>query len=879
MTFRDGPATRLAAALAGRYRVERELGAGGMATVYLAHDLRHGRDVAIKVLHPDLGAAVGAERFLGEIRTTARLQHPHILPLLDSGAADGLLFYVMPFVRGETLRARLERDRQLPIADAVRIARDVAGALDHAHRQGVIHRDIKPENILLQDGAAVVADFGIALAVQSAGGQRLTQTGLSLGTPQYMSPEQAMGERTVDARSDIYALGAVTYEMLTGEAPFTGNGVQAIVAKVLTERPVPVRTLRDTVPEDVSDALLMALAKLPADRFPTAAAFAAALRDGASSHPRTGPRTAGGPARSTRSVRSVVVGAALLALGAAGGACGMGSVRAPGGRGYTIAHLTPPPGEHWYRSGAGIALSPDGRTLAVISSTVGDAPGRIMLRRLDRFDARVIPGTDGATYPFWSPDGRSLGFHANAALQIVDVATNQVRRLCPVWTFNGGTWNQRGDIVFSSISTLHRARVDGGGCTALRRPLGDSLNVRPTFLSDGDRFLIATWRGAYVARLSDDRVVRLDAQLTGQPVLASDNEILTSNTEGDPVVRRFDMATGRALDAGLRLVASSVWSPWGETTASISKEGTMVLAGPGERIGKALAFVDRAGMTMDTLAVTSPSWVARLSPDARTLAIGGFNVRLLDIATRRLTELAAAPGNALGAVLGRPPTWGAAGTLWMRDIFDRRATRVLTIAGERWRDDSMPVPAGDRFARLNDRAADGRFTYWEVNSSAAHPAASIWRRDEVTGKSEVLVDEPVDVEFPRVSPDGRWLAYTMCTGGDWQVFIRPVTGSAGARRVSRTGGRLPTWRADSRELFFATPDRRIMAASVSPAGEASEPTVAFESSYLASQIGILSLDASADGRHFYMLLDTGGMRGFSVILNWPALARAAESAP
>ena len=198
-------AHRLTAAPSDRYRIEREIGAGGIATVYLAHDIRHQRDVAIKVLHPELGAALGGERFLSEIRTTARLQHPHILPLLDSGEADGLLFYVMPLVTGETLRAALERERQLPIADAVRIAREVASALDYAHRQNVIHRDIKPENILLHDGQAIVADFGIALAVQSAGGQRMTQTGLSLGTPQYMSPEQAMGERTIDARSDIYA--------------------------------------------------------------------------------------------------------------------------------------------------------------------------------------------------------------------------------------------------------------------------------------------------------------------------------------------------------------------------------------------------------------------------------------------------------------------------------------------------------------------------------------------------------------------------------------------------------------------------------------------------------------------------------------------------
>ena len=202
---------RLGIALADRYRIEREIGEGGMATVYLAHDVRHDRDVAVKVLHADLGITLGEERFLSEIKTTAKLHHPHILPLLDSGSADGLLFYVMPFVRGESLRARLEREKQLPVEDAIEIAREVADALGHAHSLGIIHRDVKPENVLLQGGHALVADFGIALAVQTAGTKRMTQTGLSLGTPQYMSPEQAMGEKTVDARADIYAIGAVTY--------------------------------------------------------------------------------------------------------------------------------------------------------------------------------------------------------------------------------------------------------------------------------------------------------------------------------------------------------------------------------------------------------------------------------------------------------------------------------------------------------------------------------------------------------------------------------------------------------------------------------------------------------------------------------------------
>ncbi len=268
---------RLQDALQDRYRLGRELGQGGMATVYLAHDLRHERDVALKVLRPELAAVLGGERFLAEIKITARLDHPHILTLIDSGASDGFLWYVLPFVRGESLRDRLDREQQLPLEDALGIARQVAGALDHAHRHGVIHRDIKPENILFHEGEAMLADFGIALAVKEAGGNRLTETGLSLGTPQYMSPEQATGDRTLDARSDIYSLGAVLYEMLAGEPPVTGPTVQALIAKLLTERPTKLRVVRDTVPEAVEAAVAKALAKAPADRFPSVADFAAAL--------------------------------------------------------------------------------------------------------------------------------------------------------------------------------------------------------------------------------------------------------------------------------------------------------------------------------------------------------------------------------------------------------------------------------------------------------------------------------------------------------------------------------------------------------------------------------------------------------------------------
>src|SRR5256884_1599253 len=268
---------RLRGALADRYAIDRELGHGGTATVYLAQDLKHGRSVAVKVLRPELAAALGAERFLREIEIAARLSHPHILPLHDSGEAAGFLYYVMPFVEGESLRDRLNREPQLPIDEAVRIAREVATALSHAHGHNLVHRDIKPENILLSGGEAVVADFGIARAIVAAGAGKLTDTGLAVGTPGYMSPEQATAQEHVDGRADTYALGCVLYEMLAGHPPFLGTTAQEVLARHTLDPVPPLRTIRRAVPPAVEHAVFKALAKSPADRVPSAAAFSQAL--------------------------------------------------------------------------------------------------------------------------------------------------------------------------------------------------------------------------------------------------------------------------------------------------------------------------------------------------------------------------------------------------------------------------------------------------------------------------------------------------------------------------------------------------------------------------------------------------------------------------
>ncbi|UCG84836.1 MAG: protein kinase [Gemmatimonadota bacterium] len=313
---------RLRTALADRYDVERELGEGGMAIVFLAHDVKHERHVAIKVLRPELAASLGADRFLREIKIAAKLTHPHILPLYDSGEAEGLLFYVMPFVEGESLRDLLDREQQLPLEDAVRIAREVAGALAQAHSHGIIHRDIKPENVMLSGGHAVVADFGIARALSAAGGDNLTQTGMAVGTPAYMSPEQAAGDPNLDGRSDVYSVGCMLYEMLVGQIPFTGPNAQAIMARHTMDAVTPPSIMRQSVPVELEDVILRALEKAPADRFRTAGDFADALvsLDSGTYSPRRTTRAMAAPARKgvSRGATVAVSAAALVGLAVAG---------------------------------------------------------------------------------------------------------------------------------------------------------------------------------------------------------------------------------------------------------------------------------------------------------------------------------------------------------------------------------------------------------------------------------------------------------------------------------------------------------------------------------------------------------------------------------
>ena len=859
---------RLTASLADRYRIERELGAGGMATVYLAQDLKHDRKVAVKVLRPDLAAALGADRFLSEIKTTANLQHPHILPLHDSGEAGGFLFYVMPFVEGESLRDRLNRETQLPIDDALRIATEAASALDYAHRHGVIHRDIKPENILLHDGSALVADFGIALAVQSAGGQRLTQTGLSLGTPQYMSPEQAMGEKSIDARSDVYALGAVTYEMLTGEPPFTGPTVQAIVARIISERPRVPSAQRKSVPPHVEAAVLRAIEKLPADRFGSAAQFAHALADEGHVGTLATPRGASAAPAARRSLLPWAVTAALgiVALLLAVQLRRDGSAPA---RTLVRASLLPPTGEEFSESYSFGAFSPDGRRFAfVLQSRLGVT--HIWIRDVDQSDAKVLAGTDGAEAPFWSPDGRSIAYFSHGRLMRIGSDGGQQRDLCPAARVGGGMWSARGTILFSVESEIRRVAASGGACeTVLRSSPGASAR-RPWMLPDERHFLYGTMGigrvalfvgelGGAAPRLLQDKAV--------DPTFVSPDVVVY----GDWAASRSSPLVAQRFDAGrLTLEGEPVRLTDGVRTAagvfaySVSGSGLLAYLPNSGDIVKLVT--DARGVVLDTVRQLA-TWTHRQAWARATVAVGGAGLWLYDLQRKISTQLRDS--------VSRNPIWSPGdsvlvfGTSCSLHLFRLRTNTDTTIAART-----------SRCLFPSDWSRDGKTIVLTQQAGDSVVRSEIWEYNVAAGTLAPLLVGTANVSEGAISPDGRWLAYQSDESGTVEVFVRALRGQGVTTPVSRDGGRTPRWTHDGRELVFIAPDGRVMSAAITPGPElrSATPVEQFRapgwSRNLFFETSGVPYDVSPDGARFVFRLPAASGAAAALLENWPALMTA-----
>jgi serine/threonine protein kinase len=863
---------RLAGALADRYRIERELGQGGMATVYLAEDLRHHRKVAVKVVHPELAAVLGAERFLSEIHVTAALQHPHILPLFDSGQADSQLFYVMPFVEGESLRGRLHRERQLPIDEAVRLSREVASALDYAHRHGVIHRDIKPENILLHDGQAVVADFGIALAVTNAGGGRLTQTGLSLGTPQYMSPEQATGERDIDARSDVYSLGAVTYEMLTGEPPFTGPTAQAIVAKVITTEPQRPAAQRKSIPMHVEAAVLKALEKMPADRFSSAAEFASALGDATFETARVTrhPLATGEAASNKWRIAALALAALTVVLG--GMVAWQFSRTAPQ---LPVSRYSVSLDRNYISQGSDApAISPDGSKYVYSGEE-----GGLLMRDRNELQATEIAAASNGWCPFFSPDGETLAFVTGfpGALKTVSVSGGPATTLFPDSAYgNGGSWSDDGWIYFlgttEGAESLMRVRSSGGKAELIAKP--DTAREQlffywPQALPGGRAVLVTVWRRKGAPEVGAIELSSRKFHPLGSGVramYAGDGNLVIVQPDGTVNAVRFDprslVTTGQP-----RVVLSGVKTGGqGRVNIALSRSGTMLYEAY-EPINQ-IVRVDRGGVAqpVETGWTGAFSYVA-VSPRGDRLAVAveknaRTDVWSKDLRSGTLTRLAAE------GTYSYRPFWSPDGdtVLFTSDRNGKSALFAVAADGG-----SPPrlVKANPRSVDEGTLSKDGKWLIYRVGSGGARDIYVAGTGEDTA--SRPLVNRDAEEFSPALSPDGRWLAYGSDESQRSEIYVRPFPDAGRARwQVSRAGGTEPVWSPDGRELFYRNSKGYLVVAEIdATSGFRSVERQLFLARDYLSDTRSRAYSVAPDGRSFYFInVLPGKPSQLIVITNW-----------
>jgi serine/threonine-protein kinase len=858
------PITRLNAALEGRYRIGSELGEGGMATVYLADDLKHERKVALKVMKPELAAVVGAERFLAEIKTTANLQHPHILPLHDSGEVDGLLFYVMPYVEGETLRERIDREYQLPVEEAISITRAVAGALQHAHERGVIHRDIKPGNILLQDEQPVVADFGIALAVQQAE-SRLTETGHSLGTPYYMSPEQAAADRIPDSRADIYSLGCVLYEALTGAPPHAGSSAQAVLAKILTEVPRPVTAQRAAIPANVDAALRCALERIPADRFRSAAEFGAALGDpefrydveGAAALPtdRALPGTRFAPIAWAIGTLALLVGLGIGRWVVPSRTDSQPLVRYHHGL-SADQHLE-------YSFGNSLAISRDGARIVYVGP--GANGNQLWIRERTQLNSRPLPGTTGAKQPFFSPLGSAVGFISeDNALQVISLDDDRILTLVEAgevlpW---GASWGDDGWVYFDAQGPAGLARVRPTGGT-VPEPVhagslaeGELAHAWPDPLPGGEGVILTVVRNH-----ENDLVVAMDLG-TGEYHALVEGRIARYAESGHLVYVERD--------------GSLLAAPFDAEAMELTGDPVLLQElGGGFTDNIALSATGRLAYGVIPPPIYEVVWVDRDGTE-----------RSIDPATpmRGIRFVALSPDDtklAMNTWLRRPRDDGQ---LWVK-VLPRGPFQQLTFEGEvnfrpSW------LPSGRSLAFVSDRAGDR--DVWMMPIDGSGDAELVLDSDAVIDEVEISADgnwivyrrgmqdggrdlyafkpgsgEPgtpfvasdFDETSPALSPDGRWLAYVSEAGGQRNVYVRRFPEGDGQWRVSPDGGTGPVWARSGQELFYVNGADSMVVVDVSP-GEGFEfgeerglfPTASYHKEGFHQ-----AYDVTEDGQRFVMI--------------------------
>lgn len=835
---------RLTQAMADRYRIQRELGRGGNAIVYQATDVKHGREVAVKVLRLELAGSIAADRFLREIQFTARLDHPHILPLLDSGTIDGFLFYVMPYAAGESLRRRLTRERQLPVADALSITREVADALDYAHSLKVVHRDIKPENILLTHGHARVADFGIARAISEAGGGlTLTSTGLAVGTPPYMSPEQITALE-IDHRADVYALGCVCYEMLAGQPPFAGPTAESVLRQHMVAPPPDVSTVRSTVSLTVGAAIQRALGKAAGDRFDSAGQFADSLHASSNSPVTQTAKVRWGGGRKVAGATAVV--ATVLAAW-------LLSTRAHPNR-VVVSRLDEVQGLPGPDDWTPVAISPDGNRV-VYRGSRSDS-GFLYVRYVDDLVARRLPGTASASVPFFSPDGEWIGFQQGSALRVLRMAGGAPITLVDrIPYMPGASWGDDGTIVFSN---------NYGGLVRISR---DAPGIRDTLTT-----LDAAW--PHVLPNGDAVLFQMRTR---------------DLVFGDAALAALSLRTGEITELGINGVRPRYVSPGfiiygvrgGEIEARPFDAKRLRVTGPPQTLVEDAASAYSFGVAANALvyqradhsATVTIAWVTR---DGRVSDVdsawrGDFQGLALSPDGSRLATTIAADGER---------------QIWIKQL-PRGPALKLTLDGTT---NHRPVwlPNGQTIAFISNRRdiaslyrqpADGRTPaevvidlqrpVWEgawspvgdwivfrLDDGVAHEDLWATRPSIDTATIGVSTSHPDTEVMPSFSPDGRFIAYQSDESGRPEVVVRPFPRVADGKWIASVGGGTqPHWSRSGSELFYVNADRHIVAASVT-----TKPDFEITSRTTISNVAVASLgfanrvyDVSPDARRFIII--------------------------
>jgi Tol biopolymer transport system component/predicted Ser/Thr protein kinase len=875
----------------GPYDIQSAIGAGGMGEVYSARDTRLDRVVAVKVLpahvasDPDL-----KQRFEREAKTLAALSHPHICPVYDVGQQDGIDFLVMEYLDGQTLATRLEKGA-LPLDQALQYAIQIADALDKAHRKAIVHRDLKPGNVMLTKSGVKLLDFGLAKlqpigavsgsSVAATMTSPLTGRGTILGTLQYMAPEQVEG-RDADARSDIFSFGVVLYEMTTGKRAFDGKSAASIMAAILEREPPAMSSLQPLTPPVLDHVVRRCLAKDPDERWQAASDVMRELKWIGETGGSIAQAAAASPlvTRASRRGRMAwFVAAAALVVAVAAIAAVL--ARRPEPIVTQLEVVTPPTSEPF-----SFALSPDGRQLAFVA--VADGAQRVWVRRLDQGTARSLAGTDGASYPFWNPDGTAVGFFADGKLKRIDAAGGAPQSLTDVPGARGGTWNQDGVIVFApQAAGLMRIAATGGTPVALTELApGQGSHRWPQFLPDGRRFLFfsllgqTSTHGVYLGSLDGGAPARL---LSGETAAVyTPPGYLLRVMQGALIAHRFDVERG-VVSAESVPVAQSVGTDDGAFHSAFSVGGTTLAHRPGAIARRQLVWVDRMGKVTGTLQPPDDAIPARpaRAPDGRRVIVsksqvqGNFDLWMVDVARglqNRFTFDAAAETSAIWSPDGSRVVFNS-NRNGRYDLFEKPANGVRS---------EQPLLVTDQDKAPNDWSPDGRLLLYASDDPKTR--SDLWALP-LEGKAAPfpVVQTTANERLGQFSPDGRWLAYVSNETGIDEIFVQPFPSPGGVKwQLSQGGGVDPRWRPGGRELglFYVAPDDRLMAASVEVEGDGRAlnpraPVALFRTRLAtgaAVNIGFVSgpgYAVASDGRFLMNItVDEPTATPISIVLNW-----------